>query len=69
MAERTSQKAPTRDPRATGIRRRQTVLSLVTVLAFLAAVFMAVEHFPDTELGRSIDAHLTQLADPESWIP
>ena len=68
MTGRTSHKPPTRDPGATGIRRRHTVLSLITGLAILAAVFMAVDYFPDTELGRTIDAHLTQLANPESWI-
>ncbi len=68
MTGRTSQIPPTRDPGATGMRRRHAVLCLVTGLAILVAGFLALEHFPDTELGRAIDAHLTQLADPESWI-
>ena len=35
----------------------------------LGAVSLAVDYVPGSELGRSIDAHLTQLADPRSWIP
>jgi len=68
MTGHSSQKTPTRDPRATGMRGRKILLSLLTGLAFLTAVLMAVIVFPDTELGRTIDAHLTLFADPESWI-
>jgi hypothetical protein len=38
-------------------------------LAFLVAVIVAVDRFPDTPLGRTIDLHLSQLADPQSWTP
>ncbi len=68
MTGHSSQKTPTRNRRATGVRGRRILLSLLTGLAFLAAVFMAVIVFPDSELGRTIDAHLTLLADPQSWI-
>ena len=68
MTGHSSQKTPTRDPRATGTGGRHILLSLLTGLAFLAAVFMAVMVFPGSELGRTIAAHLTLLADPESWI-
>jgi len=68
MTGRTSQNPLSRDPHATGQRRHRTLLSLLTGTAFLAALFMAVNWFSASELGRAIDAHLTQLADPESWI-
>ncbi len=68
MTGRTSQNTRTRDPREAGERRRRALLSLVTGAAFLAALFMAVTWFPASELGRTIDAHLTHLANPESWI-
>ena len=68
MTGRTSQNTPTRDPRAAGERRHRTLLSLVTGGAFLAALLMAVIWFPASEMGRTIDAHLTRLANPESWI-
>jgi hypothetical protein len=68
MTGHSSQKTPTRNRRAAGMGGRQIVLALLTGLAFLAAVFMAVILFPDSELGRTIDAHLRLLADPESWI-
>ncbi len=68
MAGRTSQNTLTRGPRAAGQRRCRTLLSLVTGGAFLAALFMAVTWFPASEMGRTIDTHLTRLANPESWI-
>jgi hypothetical protein len=68
MTGHSSQKTPTRDPCATGTRGRHILLSVLTGLAFLAAAFAAVMVFPDSELGRSIAAYLTLLADPESWI-
>ncbi len=68
MTGRTSQNTRTRAPRAPGERRRRSLLPLVTGTAFLAALFMAVTWFPASELGRTIDANLTQLANPESWI-
>ncbi len=68
MTGHSSQKTPTRDPHAGAMRDRRIVLSLLMGAAFLTAVFTAVVVFPDSELGRAIDAHLTRLADPESWI-
>ena len=68
MGGHSSQKTHPRNRRATGMRGRQIVLPLLTGLAFLAVVFMAVLHFPDSELGRTIGAHLSLLADPESWV-
>ncbi len=68
MTGRTSQNTRTRDPRAAAERRGRTVLSPVTGIAFLTALLMAVTWFPASELGRIIDAHLSQLANPESWI-
>ncbi len=68
MTGRTSQNTRTREPRAAGERRRRTLLSLITGTAFLAVLFTAVIWYPASELGRTVDAHFTQLADPESWI-
>ena len=68
MTGRTSQNTRTRDPRAAAERRGRALLSLVTGIAFLTALLMAVTWFPASELGRIIDAHLSQLANPESWI-
>jgi hypothetical protein len=56
------------DPTRRG-KHRRALLSLVTTLAFLATLAVAVARFPHTELGRVLDTHLTQLADPRSWIP
>lgn len=36
---------------------------------FLGVLFLLVENFPDSHLGRTIHARLGQLADPESWTP
>ena len=69
MTGRTSQNTRTCGPRTAGRGSRRALLSLVTGAAFLAALFMAVTWFPASELGRTIDAHLAQLANPESWIP
>ena len=68
MIGRTSQNTPTRDPRAAGQRRRRALLALLTGGAFLAALFMALTWFPASEMGRTIDTHLSRLANPESWI-
>ncbi len=68
MTGRTSQNTPTRDPCGAGERRRRTLLSLITGGAFLAALFMAVTWFPASQVGRTIDTHLTRLANPASWI-
>jgi len=65
---RTSQNSRTRDPRAAGQRRRRTLLSVITGGALLVALFMAVTWFPVSEMGRTIDTHLTRLANPASWI-
>lgn len=63
MTGHTSHNDPTR-----GGRRRRALLSLATGLAFVAALAVAVASFPRTEVGRTLDAHLSQLADPQSWI-
>ena len=68
MSGHSSQNTPTRDRRATGTGHRRILLSLLTSLAFLASLYMAVTLFPGSELGRTIGAHLTLLADPQSWI-
>jgi len=44
-------------------------LSWIFGVAFLGSLFLLVEHFPHSQLGRTIGAHLSQLADPESWTP
>ena len=49
-------------------RHRRALLSLTTGLAFVAALAIAVASFPRTEVGRTLDAHLSQLADPQSWV-
>ena len=68
MTGHTSHNALPRDPSIAGARSRYGVLYLLSGFVFVAAALLAVDKFPDTELGRTIDAHLTQLADPESWI-
>jgi hypothetical protein len=68
MTGHTSHNAPPRGPSSAGTRSRYGVLCLLSGLVFVAAVLLAVDKFPDTEMGRTIEAHLTQLADPESWI-
>ncbi len=67
MTGHTSHNALPRDPSGAGTRSRYGVLCLLSGLVFVATVLLAVDKFPDTELGRTIDAHLTQLADPQSW--
>ncbi len=69
MTGRTSQIARTRHPRPAGERRRPALLCLAAGLASLAAVLATVAWLPESELGRTIGAHLAQLANPESWIP
>lgn len=69
MVGRNSQNALPRHPRASKSRRRRAVISVITGLAFLGVLFVAVDRFPTTDLGRTIVMHLTQLADPESWAP
>ena len=60
--------APTRDSRPDG-RRWRLRLSLLFGAAFLGFLFLFVEHVPESQLGRTIGAHLSQLADPTSWTP
>lgn len=67
MSGHTSHNALPRGPSSTETRSRYGVLCLLSGLVFVAAVLLAVDKFPDTELGQTIDAHLTQLADPQSW--
>lgn len=68
MSGRTSQNACTREPRMAGGRRHRTLRSLVTALAILPALLPAVARFLQSEPGRTIGAHLAQLADPETWM-
>jgi len=68
MSGPTSHIAPTRDSRCAARRWRRR-LSLAFGAAFLGSLFLFVEHFPESRLGRTIDAHLSQLADPASWTP
>ena len=68
MTGHTSHNALPRDPGSAETGSRYGLLCLLSALVFVAAALLAVDKFPDTELGRTIDAHLTQLADPESWI-
>jgi hypothetical protein len=44
-------------------------VSVAGAIAFLAAAWIAIDTIGGSELARTIDAHLTQLADPRSWIP
>jgi len=68
MTGPTSHITPTREPRSYDRRWRRR-LSLAFGAAFLGALFLFVEHFPESRLGRTIDAHLSQLANPASWTP
>jgi hypothetical protein len=44
-------------------------MSVAGAIAFLATGWLALGYLGGSELGRTIDAHLTLLADPRSWIP
>ena len=68
MTGRTSQNACTREPHMAGGRRPRTLRSLITALAFLATLLPAEAWFPESEPGRTIGAHLPQLADPKTWM-
>ena len=68
MTGRTSQNTRTRHPRPAR-ERRPALLCLTAGLASLAAVLATLAWLPESELGRTIGAHLAQLANPESWIP
>ena len=68
MTEPTSHIAPTRGSHADGGRWRLQ-LSLIFGAAFLVALLLFAQHIPHSRLGRTIDAHLGQLADPASWTP
>jgi len=69
MSGHTSQNVLPRPAGRWPTRRRRTLTSVLAGLAFLVAVIVAVDRFPDTPLGRTIDLHLSQLADPQSWTP
>jgi len=69
MGGHSSQNALPRHPRPARARRRHILVHLLTGLAFLACLLLAVDRIPDTALGRSIGIHLHQLADPASWTP
>jgi hypothetical protein len=42
---------------------------MLMIGVFLATALAAVDRIPKTDLGRSINAQLSQLADPQSWTP
>ena len=69
MTGRSSQNAPARHPHPRRLRNRGAVISLLLAFVFVVAASMAVDAFPDSELGRTLNHHLSQLADPHSWIP
>lgn len=69
MGGPTSQNTPTRQAPPRGNRGRRIAVSVAGTIAFLAAAWMAIDTIDGSELARTIDAHLTQLADPRSWIP
>ena len=64
-----SQNAPTRHPDPPPPRGCRAVMSLLLAFAILVAAGMAVSYFPGSELGRMLNHHLSQLADPRAWIP
>lgn len=70
MAGPSSQNPPTRQstPERLADRRRRIALSVIGGLALLVAAGLTVEHFPESELGRTLHSHLSQLADPQSWL-
>ena len=69
MTGRSSQNAPTRHSIPHLPRNHRAVICLLLAFGILAAACMAVGYFPDSELGRTLNDHLGQLADPNSWIP
>ncbi len=69
MAGRSSQNAQARHRQPRAARRHPTLIPLLAGFAFLLAIDMAVDYFIDSKLGRILNSHLTQLADPQSWIP
>ena len=69
MAGRSSQNAPARHPNPHAARRRQALVCPLLGFAFLLAACAAVDHFLDSELGRTLNSHLSEFADPHSWIP
>ena len=44
-------------------------VGLLPVLLFLVALLLFGQTNPHSRLGRTIDVHLGQLADPASWTP
>ena len=69
MGGHSSQNALPRHPRPDRSRRHRILVCLLTGLAFLACLLLAVDRIPDTALGRSVSIHLQQLANPASWTP
>lgn len=69
MTGHTSQNTPPRNSAAPVTRTRRALVCTLAALAFMAVALLAVDRVPDTHLGRTIDLHLSQLADPHSWIP
>ncbi len=64
-----SQLAANPDPLARAHRTHRLVRALLAGLVFLTAAAAAIAALPHTMLARTVDAHLTQLADPRSWVP
>jgi hypothetical protein len=69
MGGHSSQNALPRHPCPVRSRRHRILVCLLTGLAFLACLLLALDRIPDTALGRSIHNHLHQLADPAAWTP
>jgi hypothetical protein len=69
MTGHTSQNALPRVPRTRVARRHRVLIYVLASLGLAVGMVLAVDRFPDTQLGRTIGMHLSQLADPQSWTP
>ena len=68
MGRPTSQKAATRQRLMERLHRRRVVFSLAAALSFFATAWVAGDAIAGSELGRALDANLTWLADPRTWL-
>ena len=68
MGGPTSQNAPTCRPGTGAVPIRRIVVSLAGATAFLITAWLAFDYVAGSELGRTIDANLTWLADPRTWL-
>jgi hypothetical protein len=66
MSGHSSQNRLARKSPSTTILPR-TVISVLPALIFLVSLGLAAHCLPETLLGRTIGAHLSQLADADSW--